>query len=357
MSSRTESSRPYLVTVVAFALLFVIWTLRSLIILVGLAFVLAYLLEPLVAGLHRMPLPRGWRLPRAVAAGIVILGIGVAGGWALVLVLPRFGAEVGGFLQDVPANIQALLSHTREWAAARGLSPYVEPALDQLKLSGPELVQSVGKNMLGWAGQRIGGLGQLLGLALLPVLAFYLLAEAEAVQASALRFVPATAVPRVQRLFAAVDRALRSYVRGQTIVCLTMGVLVGSALALLGFPLALLLGVIVGVAELLPFIGFWIATLAIVLTGYGVNPALSLLGLAAYAVINNLVGLLITPRVMGRHLQMHPFLVTVSVLAGGQLLGPAGVMLALPGAAVIQSVVSELAPSRKAAEAKEAPAG
>jgi predicted PurR-regulated permease PerM len=356
MPSQTESSRPYLVAVVGVALLFILWTLRSVAILVALAFMLAYLLEPLVAALHRMPLPRGWRLPRAAASAIVILGMGAAGGWALALALPRFGAEVGGFLQDVPANVASLVAHTREWAAARGLSPYVEPALDQLKLGGPELVQSAGKNVLGWAGQRIAGLGQLLGLALLPVLAFYLLAEAEAVQASALRFVPAGAVPRVQRLFAAADRALRSYVRGQTIVCLTMGVLVGSALALLGFPLALLLGVIVGVAELLPYIGFWIAALTIGFTGYGVNPALSLLGIAAYAVINNLVGTFITPRVMGRHLEMHPFLVTVSVLAGGQLLGPAGVVLALPGAAVIQSVVSELAPARKT-EPRGAPAG
>jgi predicted PurR-regulated permease PerM len=57
---------------------------------------------------------------------------------------------------------------------------------------------------------------------------------------------------------------------------------------------------------------------------------------------------LVTPRVMGRYLRMHPFVITVSVLAGGKLLGPAGVALALPGAAVVQSLIAELAPRRQA---------
>jgi len=177
----------------------------------------------------------------------------------------------------------------------------------------------------------------------LPLLAFYLLAERADVQRSIARFIPPVFRSRAARLGRAVDRALRSYVRGQAIVCLVMGTAVGAALVALRFPFALILGILVGFGEVVPYLGFLTAAVAIVLTGFSIDPLHAVLGLVVYAVINNLVGTFITPRVMGRYLEMHPFVVTVSVLAGGRLLGPAGAVLALPVAAVVQSVVAELA--------------
>jgi predicted PurR-regulated permease PerM len=73
-----------------------------------------------------------------------------------------------------------------------------------------------------------------------------------------------------------------------------------------------------------------------------VSPLHALAGVAGYVVINWVIGTFVTPRVMGRYLKMHPFVVTVSVLAGTQIFGPAGALLALPGAAMLQAVVGEL---------------
>ena len=70
------------------------------------------------------------------------------------------------------------------------------------------------------------------------------------------------------------------------------------------------------------------------------------LGIVVYIVVNQANSLLLTPRVMSRYLKLHPFIVTVSILAGAELLGPAGALLALPGAAVVQALVAELAPRR-----------
>jgi predicted PurR-regulated permease PerM len=150
---------------------------------------------------------------------------------------------------------------------------------------------------------------------------------------------------------------LRSYVRGQAIVCLVMAVLVGAALALLHHPAALLLGLLAGAAELIPYIGFMVAAIAIGLAGLSVSPFQALLGLAVYAGLNWVIGTVVTPRLMGRHLTMHPFVVTVSVLAGAKLLGPAGALLALPGAAVLQAVIGELAPAPSHAVTTAPPAG
>ena len=119
-----------------------------------------------------------------------------------------------------------------------------------------------------------------------------------------------------------------------------------------GKGLSNLLGVVAGVAEVVPFLGAIIATTAIALTGYSSSLGLAVIGAVAYLVINALIAALVTPRVMGQHLTMHPFVVTVSILAGASLLGPAGALLALPGAATLQALVESFATRRR----EEAPA-
>jgi predicted PurR-regulated permease PerM len=171
------------------------------------------------------------------------------------------------------------------------------------------------------------------------------LADSEGVQRSALRFVPQDAGLEIIRLGGAVDRALRSYVRGQAIVCVVTGASVALGLTLLHHPAALLLGLVAGAAEVIPYLGFLITAIAITLAGSSVNALQAALGLMLYVGINWTIGTFVTPRVMGRYLKMHPFVVTVSVLAGALLMGPAGALLALPGAAVLQAVIGELAPA------------
>jgi predicted PurR-regulated permease PerM len=236
-----------------------------------------------------------------------------------------------------------LVQAIHAYGASHGLSAWPDPVIEDARASSAAALQNLAGTLAGWAGRGFGVLGQVLGVALLPLLAFYLLAESTAVQASALRFVPERAHSELARLGGAVDRALRSYVRGQAIVCLVMGIVTGVALALLGSPVALLLGLLVGFAELIPYVGFLVAVVAIGLAGLSVSPLQALAGIVAYVVLNWLIGTFVTPRVMGRYLKMHPFVVTVSVLAGTQIFGPAGALLALPGAAVLQAVVGELA--------------
>jgi predicted PurR-regulated permease PerM len=320
-----------------------VWVLRDLVLLVGYSVLLAYALLPVVAALERPFGRRGPRLPRSAAAAVVMLGLVAVVGWLLALAVPRVATQAAHFASGAPDALARLVQGTQAYGAAHGLSVWLDPVIEGVRANVSGLFEDLGGNLAGWAGRGLGGLGQVLGLALLPLLAFYLLAESRAVQVSALRFVPEGAHGEIVRLGGAVDRALRSYVRGQAIVCLVMGIAVGATLALLGSPVALLLGLLVGVAELVPYLGFLVAAVAVALAGLSVSPLQALAGVAAYAVINWAIGTFVTPQVMGRYLKMHPFIVTVSVLAGTQIFGPAGALLALPGAAVLQAVVGELA--------------
>ena len=324
--------------------LVLVWVLRDLVLLVGYSVLLAYALLPVVTAIERPLGPRGPHLRRGAAAAIVMLGLVSVVGWLLALAVPQLAAQAARFASGAPETLTRLVQEARAYGAAHGLSAWLDPTIEDMRVNVSGLLENLVGTLAGWAGRGLGGLGQVLELALLPLLAFYLLAESSAVRVSALRFVPEDAHSQITRICGAVDRALRSYVRGQAIVCLVMGVVMGAALALLGSPVALLLGLLVGFAELVPYLGFLVAAIAIALAGLSVDPIHALVGVATYIVINWLIGAFVTPRVMGRYLKMHPFIVTVSILAGAQIFGPAGALLALPGAAMIQAVVGELAP-------------
>lgn len=342
MTAAPDSRSPWLAAA-ALVAVWLLWALRSLAILVAFSVLIAYALEPLVHGIERVRFGRR-ALPRQAAAAIVMFAmvIGVAFGvdWAA----PRLLSELSAFMKGVPANAERLLAAAHDYARAHGADTGVDPALDSIRDTLASGLQNLGGTLVGWAGKMLSGLGQLLGLAVLPLLTYYLMAERSDVKASLLGFLPENTHARFHDVLVATDRALHSYVRGQAIVSIIMGTSVGLALALLGLPAALLLGVMVGIAEVLPYVGFVLAATAIALTGYGVDPLHAALGVGTYTAINWVIGLLVTPRVMGRHLKMHPFVVTVSVLAGAELLGPPGAMLALPAAAVLQSLVDEFAP-------------
>ena len=329
-------------TVMLLAVVAVLWALRDVLVLVGFATLVAFALEPLVARLASLRVRRVG-ISRPFAAALVMIALVGLGVWALARVVPQVVGELAGFVEHAPENLDRLIAWAQAWAAERGWRAFGDlPALDA-----GALLRSSGRALLLAVGGALGDLGRIVGLALIPILAFYLLTERDAVEHSALGFVPEGARPRVRQALRAVDRALRSYVRGQTIVCATIGLTSWLALWALGLPASLLLGVVVGLAEVIPILGFWIASITIVLAGWSVAPATAAWAFVTYLALNQLVGTLVTPRVMGRHMRLHPFVVIVSILAGGALLGPAGAVLALPLAAALQSLISEFAPRRE----------
>jgi len=330
-----DTGRTALLMVAALTAVALMWMLRSIVMMVAFSTMLAYALDPLVSRVTRIPLPRGARIPQALAAGLVMMALVTIAIWSTVVVAPQLLSEAASLFTGLPERMQSLVSQFSQIATHAGYGSAVGPALQHVD----DALPTIQSWLLRWIGRMFSNVVQLASAVVVPVLAFYLLAERGAVRASWMRFIPAEAHPRLEKVGQAIDRALASYVRGQAVVCLVSGAAMTVALTAMGLSHALLLGFLVAVAEILPFLGFWFAAVAIGLVGLGEGPMRAALALVTYVVSNALIGLLVTPRVMGRHLKMHPFVVTVSVLAGGELLGPPGVLLALPAAAIAQSLV------------------
>jgi predicted PurR-regulated permease PerM len=322
------------------ALLVLLWAIRSVVMLVAFALLLAYVLEPLVGLLERIPVGRR-RLPRPFGAFLILAALGGSVGWLVVISTPLLVNEFTGFLGRLPGMMESFIAYARLRTAATGPNPRLDHALEALQLNSMSFLPQLAGGALKWVGAVFSRAEQILGLAVLPILVFYLLADRDRVRESLLRLLPETTRENVLDAGPAVDRALKSYVRGQALVCLAQGVGTGAMLAIAGVPNALFLGVIAGFGEVLPLVGAMMATIAILLSGFSLDWWHGVTGVAIYTMNNWLLGTFITPRVMERYLQIHPFTVIVSVLAGGHLLGPPGAILALPVAAVTQALVED----------------
>jgi predicted PurR-regulated permease PerM len=177
--------------------------------------------------------------------------------------------------------------------------------------------------------------GNLLGLIVVPIGAFYILADGGSLSRHFVEGLPASWRPMARELLDKADRSLETYVRGQTLVVLVCAALATLLFTLLGVRYSLALGVMAGIAEAVPFLGSVaiIGALVIISSSQGLSHTVSVL--AAYIVLNQVNNYVVNPRLMSARLELHPFIVILSVLAGSSLGGFLGAVLALPVAALI----------------------
>lgn len=327
-------------------LLWFVWEVRVVFVLVAFSLLLAYGLDPVVRRVEMLP---GGRVPRRVAAGAVIFTLIVLLALAVGYGAPVLASQVAGFLGRVPEQLTHLSEAVRT-RASRG-APWMQqlvPMIDGMSEDTTTLVPQLASWLLRGAAGVLARIQQLLGLLLVPVFTFYLMTDGRELREAFVGFLPARVRDSVLGSRGRVHRALQSYVRGQALVCLIMGTATGSALGVAGMPDVLLLGALAGIAEIVPVLGATLATVVIFLSGLTVDLGRGLVGVGIYVVINWMLGTFVTPRIMGRELKLHPFFVMVSVLAGAQLLGPPGAILALPAAAVLQALVQDVAAEHRA---------
>ncbi len=304
-----------------------------------LALAVAYLLAPLVARLERRGMGRG------VAIVLVVLPP-VLGGVAFLLyagpevwrqatmlanALPRFATTIFEFLSGMRARIEGLAFLTdqqRNWVHtfdAEQLGVLLQQNADALLAE----LADWGLALLQRLGTVVGFLGYLV---VTPVVAFYLLRD----WAPLLAFTEGL-IPRGQRgpaveFIEEYDRALGKFVRGQLIEATLVGTLTGIGLALLGVPSALLLGVIAGVFNLIPYIGLAISVVPAVIVALTMPaPLAGLLRVAVvFLVVQFIDGSVTGPRIVGGSVGLHPVVTMLALAFGGAMLGFAGLLLAVP---------------------------
>jgi len=174
------------------------------------------------------------------------------------------------------------------------------------------------------------------------ILAFYLAVEKDAIKKFFRLITPKQHLPYIER---AVDRAQKSisrWVLAQLLLAVIMGLIVGLGLWIMGVPYALLLGLIAGIMEFIPVIGPIIAAVPAVFVGLSQSLVLGLVVLGFYIVLQQIENNLLVPNLMRRAVGLNPIVTIIAVLLGARLLGLVGVILAVPLAAIISIILSDI---------------
>jgi predicted PurR-regulated permease PerM len=176
------------------------------------------------------------------------------------------------------------------------------------------------------------------GIILFAVLfvAAYLLVDVRKVKATYLRSAPKRYRQDARDLWDAFGVSLSRYLGGLIFVAVVQGVLAGLALWVLDVPFALLLGVWVSVTAIIPYLGAFLGAIPAVVLAFFQSPTTGILVLVVYVLIQQLEGNFLTPRIQGQAVHVHPILVLLAVIGGGQLAGLAGVIFAVPALAVLR---------------------
>ncbi len=323
------------VALVAAAALF-LYRVRAVLTPFLLALALSYVMNPVVTRLSRRGAPR--------SAGTLIVYVGVTLVIALIAayVVPRFLAQLERLAQVVPeqaAQIQArLVSFYARFTRFNVPGP-VKDAVDEAILR----VQGSIAELLRRAVTGVPALvPRMTMLALVPVLAFYFTMDFPEIKMWLLSWVPRRWRSEVVGVLIEMDRALGSFIRGQLVVSAVVGVLISIGLSIIGVDFALVIGLLAGVLDIIPYFGPVIGALPAVVFALLKSPPLALYVVALFIVVNQLESGIVGPRIIGEHVGLHPVAVIFAVLAGGHLMGITGVLLAAPVAAVAKVILRYL---------------
>jgi predicted PurR-regulated permease PerM len=332
-----------LIAVGFFLLLVFVRQLSGVLLTFLMAAILAYVLNPVVRRLERL------RVPRAVAVvgvfAVLVFGAVVA---LLMLVIPAVGQ-----VQSLVQNPEALGGRANALVGRLQELPYVgeriagidEQAITQFLQSNAPSAGQLLSVATGFIGGVFGVFGTVLNLLLMLIVSIYLLLDRERITRAVLGAIPETVRDHAVELFHAVERTLIKYLRGQIALCAIMGV-IGWAIAFFVIGrYSLVLGLWVGLTEIIPVIGAFLGAvpavlIALVVPGGGITDALIVAGL--FLVAQQIEGNILVPRIQGGSVGVHPLWVLFATLAGTALYGIVGAIFAVPAVAIISATLRYL---------------
>jgi putative permease len=317
----------------AAAVLWLLVPVADVVVLVVLGALLAYLLDPLAVQLEARGLGRG--AAAAVVFGGLFLVIGVPLGLALPSLVRQVAALQAGI--DLEAT-SALLADVEGWLGDR---------LEPLGVARPNLRAQVATFLSEHLYDVVGVVPDLLGLVtkivIVPVIAFFLLKDGRRFRRAFIGLVPNRYFEFTLNALYDADRQLGGYLRGQFLAALIVGLLATFALWLIGVDYYLIVGLVAGLANLIPFLGPLIGgavavTVSVATTGSFGQVALIVVAFSLIQLIDNLGT---QPLVLSRNVELHPLAILLVLLAAGEVFGLLGLLLAVPTAAVAKVLVHE----------------
>jgi len=299
------------------------------------AFALAYLLDPVTDRLESLRISRTFAV-LVLMAGVFSLVTGIG-----LLVFPLLKLQAEHLVSNLPNYIAIMQEWMHPLLGVVGEPEKIQGILNRELLKIGELPLKVISSITSILWGSVAGLFSfilfLANLVIIPVVMFYLLRDYDLINKKMLSFVPARTREQVLSLIKEIDGVLADFVRGQLMVGLIMAGLYSIGLFFCGTPMSLFIGLLAGLASLVPYLGLVFGFVpAAILTFMQTQDWVLVFGVAGvFAVVQGLEGMIITPRIVGEKIGLHPVAIILAVLLGAEFFGLVGVIVSVPVAAAL----------------------
>jgi predicted PurR-regulated permease PerM len=301
----------------------------------AIAAMFAYLFDPLADLLER------WKLSRTAAVSIVFLALSLVVTLILLLLIPYLSRQIAAFIGHLPQWLAWMQNVALPWLQERFELDFEMPDVQKVVA----VLQNNWKEAGGLATTIVAGVSKsgfavvswITRLVVIPVAFFYLLRDWDVMMAKIHDLLPRSIEPIVTRLARESDDTLSAFVRGQLSVMIVLGILYAIGLWAVGIDVGPLIGLVAGLISFVPYLGSITGILMGVIAAlvqYG-DVTHVLLVVAVFVIGQLLEGYVLVPRLVGEKIGLHPVAVIFAVLAGGEMFGFLGVLLALPFASVL----------------------
>ena len=319
-------------------IIWILYLLKPVVIPFVGAFLIAYLLSPLVDTLH------GYKLPRWLSISVVFIGLAILMFLAFWYLIPLIWEQIKYAKDSIPKGIQWINETLLPWVASTFQVDEMEIDTQQFSITIMTYIQEnysvdSAQTMLLRLAQsglnfiQVGGT-----VVLIPIIAFYFLLDWERMLQRLRNLIPRRYEASTLRIVGECHNVLGAFVKGQLLVMVLLGVVYAIGLQLIGLEVGLIIGMVAGLASIIPYLGFAVGIIAAVIATFfqfGLDWMQLVLVLVVFMVGQAVEGYILQPFLLGDKIGLSPVAVVFAVLAGAQLAGFLGMLIALPVAAVI----------------------
>lgn len=314
--------------------------LKTVLIPVVIAGVFYYLFNPIV----------DWAEERGVKRWISILLIYIASIWGLIMtlsyVIPTMIRQIKELFLLIPIWWKEFQIFIDKWDKPSWVMDILEKTqtmVDDLPsvavTYGSELLIDLGSQLFPIFGAVIGTIAVLITT---PFVLFYMLKDGKKLPDFIIQFLPVKVRRSSRTILHEMNTQISSYIRGQIIVCLCLGVLFFIGYLIIDLPYALTLAIIASLTSVIPYVGPTIAITPAILIAVFNSPILLIKVIIVWIVVQTLEGKFITPQIMGKSIKVHPLTILFTIICAGKIFGVWGMVFAIPGYAVTKVIVTYL---------------
>ncbi|MBV0958275.1 AI-2E family transporter [Listeria monocytogenes] len=330
----------YVLTKIAFIfdpLMVILKTVAAPIILAGISY---YLFNPIIDWLEKHKWKRDWAIALLY---LVIIGLLIL---LFSFVIPAVKDQIVSLFKSFPGYWDQITQKFDEFSR----SSLFDQLKDKLNTNMSDIMKTLSTKGTSVINSAISSIGSIVGtvtevvLAIVttPLVLFYLLKDGKKLPDFLLKMLPVNGRAHTRQVLGEANHQISSYIRGQIIVSLCIGILLFIGYLIIGLPYALTLAIIAACTSIVPYLGPAIAITPAIIIAIVTSPWLLIKLIIVWCVVQLLEGKFISPQVMGKTLKVHPITILFVILVAGNLFGVLGVIFAVPGYAVLKVIVTHV---------------